>query len=40
MTPATITLTTDFGTAGPYVAAMKGVMLGVNPAVQLVDVSH
>jgi S-adenosyl-L-methionine hydrolase (adenosine-forming) len=37
---AIITLTTDFGTGSPYVAAMKGVMLGINPAVRLVDLSH
>jgi S-adenosyl-L-methionine hydrolase (adenosine-forming) len=37
---ATITLTTDFGTGSPYVAAMKGVMLGINPAVRLIDLSH
>jgi S-adenosylmethionine hydrolase len=35
-----ITLSTDFGTGSPYVAAMKGVILGINPAVRLVDVSH
>ena len=35
-----ITLTTDFGTAGPYVAAMKGIILGINPDVRLVDLSH
>ena len=35
-----ITLTTDFGAGSPYVAAMKGVMLGINPAVRLVDLSH
>src|SRR5215469_13859352 len=35
-----ITLTTDFGTGTPYVAAMKGVILGINPAVRLVDFSH
>jgi S-adenosylmethionine hydrolase len=35
-----VTLTTDFGTASPYVAAMKGVLLAVNPAVRLVDLSH
>ncbi len=35
-----ITLTTDFGLAGPYVAAMKGVILSINPAVRLVDLSH
>ncbi len=37
---AIITLTTDFGAGSPYVAAMKGVMLGINPAVRLVDLSH
>jgi S-adenosylmethionine hydrolase len=35
-----ITLTTDFGLAGPYVAAMKGVMLSINPSATIVDVSH
>ena len=35
-----ITLTTDFGSSGPYVAAMKGVILGINPAASIVDVSH
>jgi S-adenosylmethionine hydrolase len=35
-----ITLTTDFGTADAYVAAMKGVILGINPEVRLVDISH
>jgi S-adenosyl-L-methionine hydrolase (adenosine-forming) len=35
-----LTLTTDFGDASPYVAAMKGVILGVNPAIRLVDLSH
>jgi S-adenosyl-L-methionine hydrolase (adenosine-forming) len=35
-----ITLTTDFGQAAPYVAAMKGVILGINPAARLVDLSH
>ena len=37
---AIITLTTDFGAADPYVAAMKGVALSINPAATLVDVSH
>jgi S-adenosylmethionine hydrolase len=37
---AIITLTTDFGLADGYVAAMKGVALGINPGVQLVDISH
>jgi S-adenosylmethionine hydrolase len=35
-----ITLTTDFGTGSPYVAAMKGVMLSINPAATLVDLTH
>lgn len=35
-----ITLLTDFGTGSHYVAIMKGVMLGINPAVRIVDVSH
>jgi S-adenosylmethionine hydrolase len=35
-----ITLTTDFGEASPYVAAMKGVILGINPAARIVDLTH
>lgn len=35
-----ITLLTDFGTDSPYVAAMKGVILSINPAVTLVDLTH
>jgi len=35
-----ITLTTDFGTADSYLAQMKGTILGINPEVQLVDVTH
>jgi S-adenosylmethionine hydrolase len=35
-----VTLTTDFGIGGPYVAAMKGVVLGLAPGVQVVDVCH
>jgi S-adenosylmethionine hydrolase len=35
-----ITLTTDFGAASPYAAAMKGVILSINPAVRLVDLTH
>ncbi len=38
--PAIITLTTDFGTDDAYVAAMKGVILGINPAAAIVDISH
>jgi S-adenosylmethionine hydrolase len=35
-----ITLTTDFGEDSPYVAAMKGVILKVNPQARIVDLSH
>ncbi|MDP3182708.1 MAG: SAM-dependent chlorinase/fluorinase [Desulfobaccales bacterium] len=38
--PPIITLLTDFGTQDAYVAAMKGVILGVNPRAVLVDLSH
>jgi len=38
--PPIITLTSDFGLADPYVAAMKAVILGINPRAQLVDVTH
>jgi hypothetical protein len=37
---AIITLTTDFGEGSRYVAAMKGVILSLNPAARIVDVSH
>ena len=35
-----ITLTTDFGVRDGYVAAMKGVILSINPGATVVDVSH
>jgi len=35
-----ITLTTDFGTGSPYVAAMKGVILSINPRATIVDITH
>jgi len=38
--PSILTLTTDFGTGSPYVAAMKGVVLSIHPAAQLIDLSH
>jgi S-adenosylmethionine hydrolase len=38
--PPIITLTTDFGEGSRYVAAMKGVILSINPAARLVDLSH
>jgi hypothetical protein len=37
---AIITLTTDFGLNDAYVAAMKGVILGINPEATLVDICH
>jgi hypothetical protein len=37
---AIITLTTDFGLADAYVAAMKGVILGINPQAKIIDVCH
>jgi hypothetical protein len=38
--PRIITLTTDFGVGSPYVAAMRGVILSINPAATLVDITH
>ncbi len=38
--PGILTLTTDFGADGPYVAALKGVVLGLAPDTRFVDVSH
>ena len=38
--PSLLTLTTDFGLQDGYVAAMKGVILGIAPEVALVDLSH
>lgn len=35
-----ITLTTDFGLSDPYVAMMKGVILTINPKVEMVDITH
>jgi len=35
-----ITLTTDFGTSDGYVGMMKGVILGLNPQVTIVDLTH
>jgi S-adenosylmethionine hydrolase len=35
-----ITLTTDFGEDSPYAAALKGVVLGINPSARLLDLSH
>ena len=38
--PPIITLTTDFGLGSPYVAIMRGVILSINPAANVVDLSH
>ncbi len=35
-----ITLTTDFGPGSHYVAAMKGVILSLNPQANIIDLSH
>jgi S-adenosylmethionine hydrolase len=35
-----LTLTTDFGLSDHYVAAMKGVILGICPEAEIVDVTH
>lgn len=35
-----ITLTSDFGSADEFVGVMKGVILGLAPAVEIVDLSH
>ena len=35
-----ITITTDFGISDGYVGTMKGVILGIAPDVQLIDISH
>jgi len=35
-----VTLTTDFGLRDHYVGAMKGVILGICPQAQIVDITH
>jgi S-adenosylmethionine hydrolase len=35
-----ITLTTDFGPGSSYAAALKGVILSINPAATIVDITH
>ena len=35
-----VTLLTDFGLVDPFVAMMKGVMLGLAPTLQIVDLCH
>lgn len=35
-----ITLTTDFGLSDHFVGVMKGVILGIQPAARVIDISH
>jgi S-adenosyl-L-methionine hydrolase (adenosine-forming) len=35
-----ITLTTDYGTSDYFAGAMKGVILSINPEVEIVDITH
>jgi S-adenosylmethionine hydrolase len=39
-TSPVITLTSDLGLQDPYVGAMKGVILAINPAAAIVDITH
>ncbi len=38
--PRIVTLTTDFGYQDPFVGILKGVLLGLNPTLRIVDISH
>lgn len=38
--PCLITLTTDFGLDDPFAGVMKGVILGLAPDVQIIDITH
>jgi len=40
MTTPIVTLTTDFGLSDHFVGVMKGVILGICPRAQVVDISH
>lgn len=40
MSSRIVALLTDFGHRDPFVGTMKGVMLGINPDLQLIDISH
>jgi S-adenosylmethionine hydrolase len=40
LTRPLITLTTDYGTNDSFVGVMKGVMLSINPDINIVDISH
>ena len=38
--PPIISLTTDFGLTDPYVGTMKGVIAGICPTAQVIDITH
>jgi S-adenosylmethionine hydrolase len=40
MSARIIALLTDFGQRDPFVGTMKGVMLGINPDLRFIDISH
>ena len=40
MTKPILTLTTDFGLSDHFVGTMKGVILGICPQAQIVDICH
>lgn len=40
MQPSVVTLTTDFGYRDHYAGVLKGVILSINPAVRIVDITH
>jgi S-adenosyl-L-methionine hydrolase (adenosine-forming) len=40
MSSRIVALLTDFGYRDPFVGIMKGVMLSINPDLQLIDISH
>jgi S-adenosylmethionine hydrolase len=40
MSSRIVAILTDFGQRDPFVGTMKGVMLGINPKLQLIDISH
>jgi S-adenosylmethionine hydrolase len=40
MTRPIITLTTDFGLSDHFAGVMKGVILGIEPSAQVIDISH
>ena len=40
MPPPIITLTTDFGLSDHFAGTMKGVILGIAPRAQIVDITH